>query len=294
MSMGRLRFLAASDLEARDDYIAQIAEADLSKYDFFLYKGDTPDPSMYKKIRREQTLRGEAWEKRSSFSLLEDYPETVAAFTEAIDASRKINDLFGRIKIQIPLVGVLGNSDTAPTVIAPKIGLEPVDFGAHMTLIHSRMIEFKGYNLIGYNGRAQYIDETVVDAPHLYFDEKEAEANLEALFKQVDPSKTIFVTHAPPYGVLDDVDGDWISYGVATYGDKAKDGHIGSDAIGNIAFKYQPLLHTFGHIHERFGVTKKGNTVFFNGGSLGETGEVEEVIIDGDEVTCRWIKVDEL
>ncbi len=289
-----MKFLAFSDLEGRHDLISRLLEFDLSGYDFLLYKGDTPDPSMYKKIRKEQTLSGVAWEKRCTSAIIEDFPETKAAFMQAIEDSRKVNDVFARLREKLPILGVLGNSDTAPTVVAPMLGLEPVDFAKNMTIIHNKVVQYNGYSIVGYNGRAQYQDETVVDAPQLYFAEAKAEADLDELFKELDPDKTILVTHAPPYGVLDKVDDDWIEYGTATYGDKAKDGHIGSDAFANIVAKYEPFVHTFGHIHEAAGVVRRGKTTFINGGALGESGEVEEAIVDGSQVTAKWLKLAEV
>lgn len=292
--MRELRFLAFSDLEGRCDLISLLAEKDLSNYDFLLYKGDTPDPHIYKEIRRSMTLGGTAWEKKTSVGIYAEVEESRKAFRKSIEDSAIINNLFGKIKEKIPMYGVLGNSDTVPTAVAPKLGLEPVDFSKNINILHNVIVNFKDFSFIGYNGRVRYLDEVIVEAPQLSFLEEKAEEDLTALFEKVDPQKTIFVTHAPPYGILDKVSDNWVSYGVGTYGDKAKDGHIGSDAFRNIALKYQPLLHTFGHIHERPGVEKQGNTTFMNGGAMGETDEVEEVIIKGDEVKCGWIKVTDL
>ena len=292
--MGELRFLAMSDLEGRHDLIKKLLDADLSKYDLLLYKGDTPDPQVYKKIRRSMTLGGSEWEKRTSTGIYDEYEESQKAFRKSVEDSTTINNLFGEIKKKIPIYGVLGNSDTVPTMIAPKIGMEAVDFSKHIIIVHNKIEQFKGFTFVGYNGRARYLDEIIVEAPQLSFIEEEALEDLHKLFKQVDPAKTIFVTHAPPHGILDKVAPDWVSYGVGTYGEKAKDGHIGADAFRTIAFEYQPLLHTFGHIHETSGVEKHGKTTFINGGALGETEEIEEVNIKDGEVSCRWIKVKEL
>jgi Icc-related predicted phosphoesterase len=292
--LSELKFIAMSDLEGRYDLVNLLVKADLSKYDFLLYKGDTPDPSMYKKIRKEQTLSGVSWDKRCSSAIIEDFPETKKAFGKAIEDSTKINDLFAIIKKRLPIFGVLGNSDTAPTVLAPKLGLKPVDFGKNITIIHNKIFEFKGFTLIGYNGRAQYVDETIVDAPQLYFKEEKAEADLNKLFQDINPDKMIFVTHAPPYCILDKVNDNWVAYGFATYGEKAKEGHIGSNAFRNIALTYQPLIHTFGHVHETAGVIKQGKTTFINGGAFGESEEIEEVDIKDGEVVCKWVKVSEL
>jgi Icc-related predicted phosphoesterase len=292
--MGELKFLAMSDLEGRHDFVSQLLAADLSKYDLLLYKGDTPDPQVYKKIRRAMTLSGDQWSARTSTGIYAEHEESQKAFRKSVEDSTIINNLFGKIKEKIPIYGVLGNSDTVPTMIAPKIGMEAVDFSIHINIIHNQIADFKGFSLVGYNGRVRYIDEEIVEAPQLSFLEENALADLHKLFKQVDPEKTIFVTHAPPYGVLDKVAPEWVSYGVGTYGDKAKEGHIGANAFRTIAFEYQPLVHTFGHIHETPGVEKHGRTTFMNGGAMGETGEMEEVTIKDGNVTCRWVKISEL
>lgn len=292
--MSELRFLAFSDLEGRHDLIGLLVDANLSKYDFLLYKGDTPDPEVYKNIRKSRSLSGRPWEERTSTSIMEESEETKNAFRKAVEDSTKINNLFATIKKKIPIYGVLGNSDTVPTRIAPHLGLAPVNFSENIEILHNKIIKVKGFNLIGYNGRVKYIDEDIVEAPELMFDEDGAFEDLSKLLEKVDPQKTILVTHAPPHGILDKVKEDWISYAVATYGDKAKEGHIGSSAFRDAALKYQLLLHTFGHVHETAGVEKQGETTFINGGALGETAEVEEVGIKDGAVTCSWVKLSEL
>ncbi len=292
--MGELKFLAMSDLEGRHDLVKKLLDADLSKYDLLLYKGDTPDPQVYKKIRRAMTLSGNQWSARTSTGIYDEHEESRKAFRKSVEDSTIINNLFGEIKKKLPIYGVLGNSDTVPTMVAPKIGMEAVDFGKYITLVHNKIEQFKGFTFVGYNGRVRYLDEEIVEAPQLSFIEEKALEDLHKLFKQVDPDKTIFVTHAPPYGILDKVAPEWVSYGVGTYGDKAKEGHIGANAFRTISFEYQPLLHTFGHIHETPGVEKHGKTTFINGGALGETEEMEEVTIKNGKVSCRWVKIKEL
>ncbi|MDR3288961.1 MAG: metallophosphoesterase [Peptococcaceae bacterium] len=285
-----MKFLACSDLEGKHMLIEILAKADLSKYDFLLYKGDTPDPSVYKKLRTKRTLEGEEWAKKTSTSLMEE-ASVQEAMRKAVEDSTRINDLFGEIAKKLPIYGVLGNSDTVPTQIAPKLGLKAVDFSEHIDIIHKRAIKIGEYDFVGYNGRPQYKDEATIEAPDLYFAEETARQDLHALFKTVNPAKTIFVTHAPAYGYIDQVCAEWVPYGVATYGEKAKDGHIGCDAFREIIDTYHPLLHTFGHVHETPGVEKQGRTTIFNGGALGETGEIEEITVEGDQVTCGWIKL---
>jgi Icc-related predicted phosphoesterase len=167
--VSELKFLAMSDLEGRHDLIKQLADADLSKYDLLLYKGDTPDPHVYKEIRRSMTLGGTQWEKRTSTGIYDEYEESRKAFRKSVEDSTIINNLFGEIKKKIPIYGVLGNSDTVPTMIAPKIGMEPVDFGEHIVLVHKTVETLKGFSFVGYNGRVRYLDEVIVEAPQLSF-----------------------------------------------------------------------------------------------------------------------------
>jgi hypothetical protein len=58
--------------------------------------------------------------------------------------------------------------------------------------------------------------------------------------------KTILVTHAPPYGVLDTV----MLKGAST---GAQHLHVGSKALVRLKEK-GPLLHLFGHVHNAFGI----------------------------------------
>lgn len=292
--MGELKFLAFSDLEGRHDLIELLLKVDLSKYDLLLYKGDTPDPSVYKNIRRLRSLSGRPWAERTSTSIMEESEEVKNAFRKAVEDSSIINSLFGIIKKKLPIYGILGNSDTVPTHIAPHLGLDPVNFSENILILHNRITEIKGFYFIGYHGRVKYIDENIVEAPELMFEEDKAFADLSILFKRVDAKRTIFVTHVPPYGILDKVDDDWVSYAVSTYGEKAKHGHIGSIAFKDIVLTYHPLLHTFGHIHESAGIESLGQTTLINGGALGETEEVEEVTIHDEKINYRRVKIKEL
>lgn len=63
----------------------------------------------------------------------------------------------------------------------------------------------------------------------------------------------ILITHGPPYG----------------HGDKTiKNENCGCVDLMNAIKRVQPRVHIFGHIHEGYGVTKEGNTIFINASSL--------------------------
>ena len=69
------------------------------------------------------------------------------------------------------------------------------------------------------------------------------------LIKGIDPKKLVFITHYPPYGVLDLI---WSGRRVGSY-EFRKFLEIG-----------KPVLHAFGHIHEANGVEKFHETLTVN------------------------------
>ena len=78
----------------------------------------------------------------------------------------------------------------------------------------------------------------------------------------------ILVTHTPPYSILD----------FAQY--KAE--HTGSKALFDHVVDNPPKVHCFGHIHEGYGQTNNGNTIFVNASVLNASYYVtnKPVVID--------------
>ena len=62
-------------------------------------------------------------------------------------------------------------------------------------------------------------------------------------------NKTILITHTPPYGTLDEVDGEI---------------HAGSKSLQKIMEEKKPLFLACGHIHNRVGKEKVGETTVIN------------------------------
>ena len=78
--------------------------------------------------------------------------------------------------------------------------------------------------------------------------------------------RMILMTHAPSYGILDQ-----IPSGLS----------VGSPAVKEIVDKYHPILALSGHIHEAMGVVEQNGTTFVNPGPAkdGRFGVIE--IVDG-------------
>lgn len=105
-----------------------------------------------------------------------------------------------------------------------------------------------------------------------------------AVAEAVDPAKTIFSLHVPPYGSgldlapqLDDEFRPVIS------SEGMKMISVGSTAVRDAISKYQPLIGVHGHIHETRGIQKLDGVTITNPGSEYSEGVLDGVLIDLDE-----------
>ncbi|MEM4272702.1 MAG: metallophosphoesterase family protein, partial [Candidatus Bilamarchaeaceae archaeon] len=110
--------------------------------------------------------------------------------------------------------------------------------GKHPRCLHRRRMEIAGgFNIVGFG----FTPPTPFGTPG-EMQEEEIYAQMKGL--PID-GKTILLTHAPPYGILDEVE----------------DGlHAGSRAVQRIMEKKGPLLLACGHIHDVEGKQKVGET----------------------------------
>ncbi|KAL7717032.1 Calcineurin-like phosphoesterase domain-containing protein [Entamoeba marina] len=64
----------------------------------------------------------------------------------------------------------------------------------------------------------------------------------------------IFISHEPPFGTLD----------YHPHHDESDIHHVGSRTLSSVIETIQPKLHCFGHIHDCFGLKKKGGVLYMN------------------------------
>ena len=120
--------------------------------------------------------------------------------------------------------------------------------------IHGKRVELEeGLSLVGFG----FSPPTPFHTP-LEFPEDKLHGWMKGL--QMDGG-TIFLTHAPPHGIMDEVRG----------------GHAGSTAVRETIEEKKPLLNACGHIHEREGVGGLGGTSILKVGAakLGRCGTIE-------------------
>ena len=131
--------------------------------------------------------------------------------------------------------------------------------------IQEKRVEIEeGLNLVGFG----YSPPTPFHTPGEYPD-KQLYSWMKGL--PID-KKTIFVTHAPPFGVLDDVSGV----------------HAGSRSVLRIIEEKGPLANACGHIHDKEGVAVVGSTSVLKVGAA-KNGRAGEMDIFNGEVRLRNI-----
>ncbi len=76
----------------------------------------------------------------------------------------------------------------------------------------------------------------------------------------------VLITHQPPLGVLD----------------SSENIHYGDHNLLQIVLKIQPKYHLFGHIHDAYGIEKRGETLFVNASILNDNYEIsnEPVLLE--------------
>lgn len=84
------------------------------------------------------------------------------------------------------------------------------------------------------------------------------ENDLKAKWAMIPDDTDILITHSPPYGICDEVKGDyrWES--------------VGSRSLQHRVLDIKPKLHVFGHIHEAWGEFHSQGIIFINASHVNE------------------------
>jgi Icc-related predicted phosphoesterase len=126
--------------------------------------------------------------------------------------------------------------------------------------------------------------------------EAELYDHLHSLAQQVsDPSRAIFMFHAPPYdsGLDTAREINPADLTVVMRGGQPHEIPVGSKAVRQIIEEYQPLLSLHGHIHESRGITTIGRTTCINPGSDYASGQIHGAVVklSDTKVTMRQLVI---
>ncbi|MDO5853688.1 MAG: metallophosphoesterase [Thermoplasmata archaeon] len=145
---------------------------------------------------------------------------------------------------------------------------DPLDFAAGISNVaidmHGNAAEVGGYRLVGLGGS----NVTIFGTP-FELEEDDLYDGLEGNCEE----GMILMTHAPSYGILDQIPSGQ---------------SVGSPAIREIVDKYHPILAMSGHIHEAFGVVVSNGTTFLNPGPA-KDGRMAIVTIEDGKVSVEMI-----
>ena len=85
-------------------------------------------------------------------------------------------------------------------------------------------------------------------------------APMKEKWDKIPKDTDVLITHGPPYKILDAVPRPWLN-DVENVGDRE---------LNKAIKRVQPKYNIFGHIHESYGYTKIGNTIYINASCLDE------------------------
>lgn len=278
--MSQLKIIAFGDILANFDRLYRIKEYVSGKECIILFSGDIPNPDVFRRMRQDRVLKGN-FKNKDLKKYLIDEVEPQYAVRQVTNECRQANKVFKEIGKSCEFYGVFGNADLMK--IRAKVPLEQ-----SIRIVHNKKIHlFDDYYLVGYSGRPLYIFENE-NKDENAFSEEEIYNDLRSILTTLRKKKVILLTHAPPYEILDRLVDYQIEYGIKTYGEKAKNGCLGSTGLRKIVDEFKPLIHIFGHIHEGKGVYYNRDTCLINVGSFGKSSEFAEITYDHSKVSIEF------
>jgi Icc-related predicted phosphoesterase len=120
-------------------------------------------------------------------------------------------------------------------------------FDEYSVNLHAKSRKFNGFEIIGFGGATTPFNTKFEPS------EEEIKESLSRI-RTPQKTKTILLTHCPPYG---------------TKVDKTETGeHVGSHAIRKFIENRKPILAISAHIHEAGGIDRIGETAIFYPGAI--------------------------
>lgn len=287
-----MKIIAFGDIE-KTEYLEKLLKLDFSKYDFILLTGDYSATSEGWKIGRARGMNDKNFIPKGKEP--KQYYEELKQ--PLIEKFKKVNKVLGKIKKNTKVFGIYGNADFESVVNKVKV--------KNIEIIHNRVVEIGTFYLVGYNGHPMYpweikhpqnkdifgftYQEIAKDLHS--FKEEQIYSDLKKVIKNIPSERLILVTHTPPYKILDKVLPKMTDWALKSYGEKSREGNIGSSGLRYFILEYEPLLSVFGHIHEGKGIKKIDGTTCINVGKFGENKEFMHIEIQNKELKCEFRRI---
>jgi hypothetical protein len=245
-----------------------------NKIDLIISPGDLPDGGKlraiifknWKKLRSKKLKFYEIWGLEKTRKLvLED------------DVSQ--HKIFKKLdSLNIPVFLIIGNGDYgklienteyAPLKLPYKIESECKN-SKNVSYINLKIKKFDKFSIVG-------LDSIIILKE--WRKGKDIDKEITKIFKSTK-QPIIFLTHDPPYGILDK-----IKYKRSpVYGR-----HVGDKLTRELIEKFQPTINICGHMHENQGKGKIGKTLVVNAG-FGRIGQCAIIDID-KKINVKFLKL---
>lgn len=266
-----MKILAIGDIDDAA-HLKGISKLDLEQYSCLILTGDMAGLPIGWKLGKARGMND------TSFIPFGKNPKEFynEFLTPCVDKLKKLDSYLNEIKSRIKIFAVYGNTDFKSVVkrVNPK----------SFTILHNKAIPIEDIHLVGYNGHPMYPWEienpneidifgyTYAETAHELnsFKEDDILEALRNITKNIPNNKAIVVTHTPPYQILDQVKSELIPWAIKSYGNRAKNGNIGSIGLRDFILKYKPLMSIYGHVHEAQGMKTIEQTYCINAGKFSE------------------------
>lgn len=220
-----MKALFTSDVHADMDAWRRYAQTlALPEYDFGLLGGDLTDDSLTIQTIRDPSAANELEPLEELYvpdDTTEDLNERVIAYKKDPNAPLAR----AALALELERKQIISSASKPMFLIPGNHDLSDWRETKTITNVHQRRVEYGGLNIVGY--RFTDLDRSDEDEAH----------DVEQLGPLVD-RRTILLTHAPPFRLLD-----------RTY----RPIPIGSKAIRALAWRRRPMFHLFGPVHDSFG-----------------------------------------
>lgn len=132
--------------------------------------------------------------------------------------------------------------------------------------VHGKRFSVGGIGFAALGGS----NPTIFNTPFEYEEEE-----ITRLLDPISFEGMVLMTHAPSYGILDEIPSGL---------------NVGSKAILEVVRKHRPIAALSGHIHEAVGIVEKDGTLFMNPGPARE-GRAGVLDVDRNRVSAELLKL---
>lgn len=172
----------------------------------------------------------------------------------------------------------LGTAEDAAEILSMMDGnvyaipgnCDPLDTPARIASVvndvHGKRFSVGGIGFAALGGS----NPTIFNTPFEYEEEE-----ITRLLEPISFEGMVLMTHAPSYGMLDEI---------------PSGANVGSRAISKVVRKYRPIAALSGHIHEAVGIVEKNGTLFMNPGPARE-GRAGVLEVDQKSVSAELVKL---